>query len=145
MASAATTLLEGLVYPGFDPARGAEANRRCVTRKASIAIMNHRKREASDRQAWTRLGISERRYYKLLPRFSSKVNGRYAVDSVVLDKMREELDGRDGARALRSMAMEVLRKHGFGDAAARKWLQRHRPESAVTAYPRSSNRGAGAL
>lgn len=142
--SAAATLLEGLIYPGFDPARGAEANRRYVSRKASIAIMNHRKREAADRQAWTRLGISERRYYKLLPRFAGKVNGRYEVDSAVLDRMCEYLDGRDDAKAIRLMALDVLRQHGFSSEAARKWLQRHPPEAAVNARPRGEARqGAG--
>ena len=47
--SAAAMLLEQLIYPGFDPAQGAEATRRYVRRKASIAVMEHRKLEAPDR------------------------------------------------------------------------------------------------
>ena len=44
-ASAAAALLEQLIRPGFDPAQGAEATRRYVRRKASIAVMQHRKLE----------------------------------------------------------------------------------------------------
>ncbi len=58
--SAAAVLLEGLLYPGFDPARGAEANRRYVTRKASIAVMEHRKAE-SPLHPWDKVGVTERR------------------------------------------------------------------------------------
>ena len=137
--SASATLLEGLLRPGFDHARGAEATRRYVSRKASIAVMNHRKSEAADRQLWTLVGISERRYYKLLPRFARKVNGRYETDADVLDQMRKHLDGQDDARSVRGMAMDVLREHGFREAAARKWLQRHPPEAAVTAWPRGAS------
>jgi hypothetical protein len=79
-ASAAATLLEQLIRPGFDPAQGAEATRRYVRRKASIAVMQHRKLESPDRCPWTQVGISERRYYKLLPLFAQKVNGRYDYD-----------------------------------------------------------------
>ncbi|MFI6695500.1 hypothetical protein ACIBLA_27880 [Streptomyces sp. NPDC050433] len=45
--------------------------------------MQYRKSEAPDRSPWTRIGISERRYYKLLPLFAQKVNGRYDYDYVV--------------------------------------------------------------
>jgi hypothetical protein len=135
--TAAAVLLEGLLHPGFDPARGAEANRRYVTRKASIAVMQHRKQENVDRQPWTLIGISERRYYKLLPYFAPKVNGRYAADpDKIVPRMREYLDLVDRARSVRADVLEVLREHGFSDAAARKWLQRHRPEEAVNAWPR---------
>jgi hypothetical protein len=135
--SAAATLLEGLIHPGFDPARGAEANRRYVTRKASIAVMEHRKREAADRYPWTRAGISERRYYKLLPQFAHKVNGRYHLDDEdVLERMKTYLDTREHDRTVRRLAIGVLREHGFSNVAARKWLQRHPPEEAVNAWPR---------
>jgi len=77
--AAAATLLEQLIRPGFDPAQGAEATRRYVRRKASIAVMEHRKGEAPDRYPWTQVGISERRYYNLLPLFGQKVNGRYVL------------------------------------------------------------------
>ena len=78
--SAAATLLEQLIRPGFDPAQGAEATRRYARRKASITVMQYRKGEAPDRYPWTQVGISERRYYKLLPQFAQKVNGRYILD-----------------------------------------------------------------
>jgi hypothetical protein len=136
-AAAAATLLEGLIHPGFDPARGAEANRRYVSRKASIAVMKHRQSEAPDRYPWTRVGISERRYYKLLPRFARKVNGKYdPVPAEVVTRMKDYLDARDNDRSVRAMTLEVLRKHGFTDAASRKWLQRHAPADAVQAWPR---------
>jgi hypothetical protein len=136
-ASAAATLLEQLVRPGFDPAQGAEATRRYVRRKASIAVMEHRKREAPDRYPWTQVGISERRYYKLLPLFAQKVNGRYDLDrDDVVARMKAYLHHGDQARAVRAAALDVLRSHGFGEEAARKWLQRHRPEEAVNAWPR---------
>lgn len=136
-ASAAAPLLEQLIRPGFDPAQGAEATRRYVRRKASIAVMQHRKSEAPDRYPWTQVGISERRYYKLLPQFAQKVNGRYVLDhDDVVARMKAYLDRVDQERAVRAAALDVLRAHGFGEEAARKWLQRHRPEEAVNAWPR---------
>ncbi|MFD9332365.1 hypothetical protein [Streptomyces sp. NPDC060065] len=136
-ASAAATLLEQLIHPGFDPARGAEATRRYVRRKASIAVMQHRKGEAPERYPWTQIGISERRYYKLLPLFAQKVNGRYDYDyDDVVARMKAHLDHVDKARTVRAAALEVLQLHGFGEEAARKWLQRHPPEEAVNAWPR---------
>jgi hypothetical protein len=135
--SAAATLLEQLIRPGFDPAQGAEATRRYVRRKASIAVMQHRKLEAPDRYPWTQVGISERRYYKLLPLFAQKINGRYDYDhDDVVARMKAHLDQKDSQRAIRMNALEILRSHGFGEEAARKWLQRHRPEEAVDAWPR---------
>jgi hypothetical protein len=136
--SAAATLLEQLIRPGFDPAQGAEATRRYVRRKASIAVMEHRKAEAPDRYPWTQVGISERRYYKLLPQFAQKVNGRYLVDHDVVARMKAHLDQVDNMRHVRATALDVLRSHGFGDAAARKWIQRHRHrlEEAINAWPR---------
>ena len=136
-ASAAATLLEQLIRPGFDPAQGAEATRRYVRRKASITVMQYRKGEAPDRYPWTQVGISERRYYKLLPQFAQKINGRYVLDQDdVVGRMKAHLDRVDQVRAVRAAALDVLRVHGFGEAAARKWLQRHRPEQAVNAWPR---------
>jgi len=135
--AAAATLLEQLIRPGFDPAQGAEATRRHVRRKASIAVMEYRKGEAPDRYPWTQVGISERRYYKLLPQFAQKVNGRYVLDQDdVVARMKAHLDGVDKVRTVRTAALDVLRSHGFSEAAARKWLQRHRPEEAVNAWPR---------
>jgi hypothetical protein len=141
-ASAAATLLEQLIHPGFDPAQGAEATRRYVRRKASIAIMEHNKREQPDRYPWTQVGISERRYYKLLPLFAEKINGRYVLDQDdVVARMRAHLDCVDKERAVRAAALEVLQSHGFTKEAARKWLQRHQPEDAVSAWPRGSRHG----
>jgi hypothetical protein len=135
--SAAAMLLEQLIRPGFDPAQGAEATRRYVRRKASIVVMEHRKSEAPDRYPWTQLGISERRYYKLLPQFAEKVYGRYVLDQDdVVARMKTHLDRADKARVIRADVLDVLRSHGFGEAAARKWLQRHSPEEAVNAWPR---------
>jgi hypothetical protein len=137
--SAAATLLGQLIRPGFDPAQGAEATRRYVRRMASIAVKQHRKGEAPDRYPWTQVGISERRYYKLLPQFAQKVNGRYVLDhDDVVARMKAHLDQVDRGRAARAAALDVLRAHGFGEEAARKWLQRHRDrlEEAVNARPR---------
>jgi hypothetical protein len=136
-ASAAATLLEQLIRPGFDPAQGAEATRRYVRRKASIAVMQHRKLESPDRYPWTQIGISERRYYKLLPLFAQKINGRYDVDlDDVVARVKAYLDSRDSDRGLRTAALDLLRERGFSEQAARKWLQRHRPEEALDAWPR---------
>ena len=135
--SAAAMLLEQLIRPGFDPAQGAEATRRYVRRKASIVVMEHRKREAPDRYPWTHVGISERRFYKLLPLFADKVNGRYDYDhDDVVTRMKVHLDKRDRKREIRAAALELLRERGFSEAAARKWLQRHEPEQAINAWPR---------
>jgi len=41
--AAAAVLFQGLLRPGFDPAMGAAMARRYVSRKATIAILNHRK------------------------------------------------------------------------------------------------------
>jgi hypothetical protein len=137
--AAATTLLEQLIRPGFDPARGAEATRRYVRQQASIAVRQHRKAEAPDRYPWTQIGISERRYYKLLPRFAQKVNGRYVVDyDDIVVRMKAYLEDADKQRDVRAHALDVLRSHGFREEAARKWLQRHRPADAVHAWPRGS-------
>ena len=135
--SAAAMLLEQLIRPGFDPAQGAEATRRYVRRKASIVVMEHRKREAPDRYPWTHVGISERRYYKLLPLFAEKVNGRYDYDhDDVVARMKAHLEERDHKREIRTAALDLLRSRGFSEAAARKWLQRHGPEQAFGAWPR---------
>jgi hypothetical protein len=136
-ASAVATLLERLIRPGFDPAQGAEKTRRYVRRMTTIVVKQHRKGEAPDHYPWTQVGISERRYYKLLPRFAQKVNGRYVLDhDDVVARMKAYLDQEDHKRKVRAAALEVLRSRGFGEAAARKWLQRHRPEDAVNAWPR---------
>lgn len=136
-AAAAAMLLEQLVMPGFDPAQGAEATRRYVRRKASIVVLEHRKLESPERYPWTQIGISERRYYKLLPHFAQKENGRYAYEQDdVVARMKAYLDEKDRERAIRQAALDVLRSRGFSNEAARKWLQRHDPEAAVDAWPR---------
>lgn len=140
--AAATMLLEQLVAPGFDPARGAEATRRYVRRKASIVVMEHKKLEAPEQYPWTRVGISERRFYKLLPRFAHKVDGRYEYEqSDVVERMTAYLNQQDRERELRAAAIDVLRARGFGHEAARKWLQRHPPEEAMNAWPRGAAKG----
>jgi hypothetical protein len=104
---------------------------------ASIVVMEYRKAEAPDRYPWTQIGISERRYYKLLPQFAKKVNGRYILDQDdVVARMKAHLDRADQERVVRAAALDVLRSHGFSEEAARKWLQRHRSEEAVDARPR---------
>jgi hypothetical protein len=134
--AAAALLLEQLIHPGYDPAQGAEATRRYVRRKASIVVMEHRKRETPDRYPWTQIGISERRFYKLLPLFAEKVGGRYQYDhDDVIARMKAHLNNVDSDRAIRTGALELLRSRGFKDDAARKWLQRHRPEEALDAWP----------
>lgn len=137
LGSAAAMLLEQLIQPGFDPAQGAELTRRYVRRKASIVVMEHHKRESPQRYPWTQLGISERRYYKLLPLFAQKVNGRYQVDyDDIVTRMRDHLDGKDQSREVRAAALDLLQQRGFSHAAARKWMQRHQPEEALDAWPR---------
>ncbi len=137
--SAAAMLLEQLIQPGFDPAQGAEATRRYVRRKASIIVMQHRKQESPDLYPWTQVGISERRYYKLLPRFAQKINGRYDIDhDEIVTRMKGYLNRKDKSREVRAAALELLRTRGFTQDAARKWLQRHRPEEAFDAWPRGA-------
>jgi hypothetical protein len=99
--------------------------------------MQHRKLESPDSYPWTQIGISERRYYKLLPLFAQKINGRYDIDLAdVVARMKVYLDSRDSDRSLRTAALDLLQERGFSEGAARKWLQRHRPEDALDAWPR---------
>ena len=135
--AAAVLLYEGLLRPGFDPARGAAAARRYVNRKATIAILNHRKTTDGGVRPWEALGVSERRYYKLLNRFAPKTGTRYEVDADVLEKIRAHLVSRDEKTETHAAAMELLQERGFSYAAARKWLQRHPYSEALTARPRS--------
>jgi hypothetical protein len=128
--AAAAMLFEGLLQPGFDPARGAAAARRYVNRKAKIAILNHRKTTDGGVRPWEALGISERRYYKLLNRFAPKTGTRYEVDADVLEQIRSHLISRDEQIETHTAAMELLQERGFSYAAARKWLQRHPASSA---------------
>jgi hypothetical protein len=49
--------------------------------------------------------------------------------------MKVYLDSRDRDRNIRTAVLDLLRERGFSEEAARKWLQRHRPEEAVDAWP----------
>jgi hypothetical protein len=114
-----------------------------VRRKARIVVMEHRKQELPGLYPWTQIGISERRYYKLLPMFAEKVNGRYDVDhDEIVARMKGYLNRKDRSREVRAAALDLLRTRGFSQEAARKWLQRHQPEEAFDAWPRkpTSNR-----
>jgi hypothetical protein len=135
--AAAALLFEGLLQPGFDPAMGAGAARRYVNRKATIAILNHRKTTDGAVRPWEALGVSERRYYKLLNQFAPKTGTRYEVDADVLEKIRSHLISRDNKTETHAAAMELLQERGFSYAAARKWLQRHDHREALAAWPRS--------
>ena len=135
--AAAAILLEGLLKPGFDPAMGAASARRYVNKKAAIAIRNHWKISDGGIRPWESLGISERRYYKLLRRFAPKVGARYEVDEGVLEQIRSYLISRDQTTDRHAAAMELLQQRGFSYAAARKWLQRHDYSEVPTAWPRS--------
>lgn len=134
--AAAAMLFAGLLRPGFDPASGAASARRYVNSKATIAILDHRKASGGGVRPWEELGVSERRYYKLLARFAAKTGGRYEVDEGVLQQIREYLHRRDQETDTRAAAIDVLQQSGFSYAAARKWLQRHDPGQALTARPR---------
>jgi hypothetical protein len=138
MTSAAATLLQGLLHPGCDPAKGAQANRRYVNRKVSIAIMEHRKVESPYPLKWQELGVTERHYYKLLRRFATKISGRYQVDSAAKARIETYLSRRDQPSP-RGAAIRVLRERGFTESAARKWLQRHELREAIHAWPRSAH------
>ena len=135
--AAAALLFEGLLQPGFDPARGAGAARRYVNRKATIAIRNHHKTTDGAVQPWEALGVPERRYYMLLNQFASKTGTRYQIHVDVLEKIRSHLISRDKKKETHDTAMELLQERGFSYAAARKWLQRHDYSEALTARPRS--------
>jgi hypothetical protein len=136
--SAAATLLEGLLRPGFDPARGAESTRRYVSRKASLAILERKKLDHATLRPWESFGIGERYYYKLLKRLASKESGSHLVDETVGQRIFKYLRGRDEHIETKTQLMELLQVRGFSRSAARKWLYRHRPEEALSAWPRGS-------
>lgn len=134
--AAAAMLFEGLLRPGLNPGMGAAAARRYVSRKATIIILNHRKTADGGVRPWEALGVSERRYYKLLKQFASRNGARYEVDAGVLEQIRRHLISRDQKTEKQAAAMDLLQHRGFSPAAARKWLQRHDPAQALTATPR---------
>jgi hypothetical protein len=110
-----------------------------VRRKASIIVMEHRKQKSPERYPWTQIGISERRYYKLLPTFAQKVNGRYDIDhDDIVARMKDHLNEKDQSTEVREATLALLQKRGFSIAAARKWLQRHQPKEAFDAWPRGT-------
>ena len=141
LRSAAALLLEGLLHPGFDPTLGAQSSRRYVNRKATIAILEHRKAEATGLRVWESLGVSERYYYKLLKRFAKRAGKTYVVDNAVLETISKYLGRKSESVDRRSVAMEVLQQRGFSWGAARKWLQRHDIEGALKAQPRARRSG----
>jgi hypothetical protein len=134
--AAAAILFEGLLRPGFDPAMGAATARRYVSRKATVAIRDHRKTTDGGVRHWESLGISERHYYKLLNRFAPKSGTHYDVNTEVLEQVRNHLVSRDQRTKKHTAAMELLQQRGFSHTAARKWLQRHDYSEALTAWPR---------
>jgi hypothetical protein len=129
---AATLLFERLLRPGFDPTRGAESIRRYITRHATTLVQDHRS-SIAELHGWDEFDINERQYYKLLARFAAKgPDGRYAVDDTVKANIRAHV----AESRRRKAAIELLRSHGFRDAAARKRLQRHGLDDIATAQPR---------
>jgi hypothetical protein len=136
-ATAATLLFERLLHPGFDPTRSTDTIRHYVRRHASTLVRAYRASEAPSHR-WDDLGINERHYYKLLRKFAAKtLDGRYDVDERTIEQMRGYLENR----ARRKAALELLQRLGFGEAAARKWLQRHEIASIKTAKPRRPRTG----
>ena len=134
--AAAALLFERLCRPGFDPTRGAASIRRYIARHANTLVKDYHSAQVEFHH-WDELGISRRRYYKLLARFADKgLDDRYEVNEAVLAKVLSQVD----ARERRELAMTVLRNHGFSEAAARKWLQRHDLSEIATAWPRGSRR-----
>ena len=129
---AAALLFERLLRPGFDPTRGAGSIRRYVARHATTIVREHRSAQVPF-HAWDELGIKQRYYYKLLARFTQKaLDGGYEVDDATVAKIRGYLEDRQRHED----GMALLRIRGFGDAAARKWLQRHGMDEIATAKPR---------
>ena len=130
--AAAAVLFERLLRPGFDPTRGAGSIRRYIARHATTIIRDYHSTQA-EFHGWDEFGINERHYYKLLARFAAKgPDGRYAVDDTVKAKIRAHV----AESRQRKAATELLRGHGFRDAAARKRLQRHGLDEIATAQPR---------
>lgn len=137
-SSASAKLLERLLSPGFDPARGVEGMRRYVWRHARTIVLAHRQ-ELRASKPWVDLGISERYYYRLLRRFAAKADdGRYLVDERVLNDLAQHLELTTADRERRAASIEFLRGRGFTLVAARKWLQRNPIEEIGSAWPRSA-------
>jgi len=76
---------------------------------------------------------------KLLPMFAQRINGGYDIgNDEIVTRMKDYLNRKDQSREVRAAALELLRTRGFTQDAARKWLQRHRPEEAFDAWPRGA-------
>lgn len=139
-ASAAAKLLERLLSPGFDPARGVEGMRRYIWRHARTIILAHRQ-ELRTSRPWVDLGISERYYYRLLTKFVTKAaDGRYVVDEEVMKRLAQYLELTTADRERRANSIEFLLGRGFTLFAARKWLQRNPIEAIGSAWPRGAKR-----
>lgn len=138
--SAAAILLESLLRPGFDPARGADSTRRYVSRKASIVIIERRKLDQATSRPWESFGIKERYYYKLLKRLAPKESGSYVVDDEVRQRILSYLRDRDKRVDSKTLVMDLLLERGFTKSAARKWLYRHHAHEALSAWPRGARR-----
>lgn len=132
-SQAAAALLFGrLLRPGFDPTRGAGSIRRYIAHQATTLVREYRS-ELAGLRPWDEFEIEERQYYKLLARFATKdADGRYVFD----DAVKTKISGYVAGSHRRKAAVELLRGHGFGEAAARKWLQRHPIDEIATARPR---------
>jgi hypothetical protein len=129
---AATLLFRRLLRPGFDPTRGAGSIRRYIAHQATTLVREHRS-ELAGLRPWDEFEIEERHYYKLLARYANKdPRGRYVLDDAVRAKITSDVAGSQQ----RKNALELLRLHGFGEAAARKHLQRHGLDGIATAQPR---------
>ncbi len=139
--SAAAKLLERLLSPGFDPARGVEGMRRYIWRHARTIVLAHRQELRANRP-WVDLGISERYYYRLLAKFATKTaDGRYGVDEEVMKRLAQYVEFTTTDRDRRAASIEFLRGRGFTLFAARKWLQRNAIEAIGSAWPRGTKRG----
>jgi hypothetical protein len=138
METAASSLFERLLRPGFDPTRGAGSIRHYIAHHATTLIREHRATLA-DSHPWDEFEIEERQYYKLLARFAPRgPKGRYEIDDAVRQRIRDHVE----ERRRRAAAMDLLRARGFGEDAARKWLQRHDIDEIATAQPRRPRMGA---
>jgi hypothetical protein len=134
---AAALLFERLIHPGFDPTRGAGSIRRYVAHHAATLVRDHRSQQA-EFHIWDKLGIEKRNYYKLLAKFATKgPDGRYQADDEVVAKISAHRKDHETRRA----AIELLRSHGFSDAAARKRFQRHGLSEIATVRPRRPRGG----
>lgn len=135
--SAATRLFGRLYRKGFDPSCSAETMRHYVRRHARTIVQAHHSAQRTD-QPWRQLGISESYYYKLLRKrgVPKGPDGRFIVDETTFEEIRGELEDRAAERDRRQAAIELLTLRGYGEANARKRVQRYGPEGAIADSPR---------